>query len=186
MAGLRDRGVSKDYTPCTVLVSDANAPRCGDVVTGESTRSLINIRASVPRGMHGLYEESRHVGKFQGDHRSRALRQTKGAWPHTAIFCRIYGAQSVTTLLQDTARVSRGYMYVRWRNVCSLLFQLNIDYPGTGRSVAREMAYEGSACRATPMCSDRFLSHGSTLTRIKSTSLTVFYVTCDANFSKFF
>lgn len=66
-------------------------PCSGGTETGgfDSRVSLINIRASVythaaftrrgPRGVHAqLYDESRHVGKFQRDHQLQALRQTKG------------------------------------------------------------------------------------------------------------
>lgn len=105
--------------------------------------SLINIRAFTRRGRSGvhawLYDESRHVGKFQRDHRPRVLRQTKGAWPRTVIFCRIYGAPSFTALLQNVARARAASTYVLYtyhrRGNANFLFRVEfvasiIEKPG--------------------------------------------------------
>lgn len=98
----------------------------GGVVRADRRVPLINIKYT--RGIYDrmrarlhaeghartrfTYDESRHVGKFQADHRPQALQQPKGAWPRVTVFCQIYGAPSVTTLLQDAARVSHEYVYM--------------------------------------------------------------------------
>lgn len=131
--------------------------------------------------MHArLYDESRHVGKFQRDHRPRVLRQTKGAWPRTVIFCRIYGAPSFTALLQNAAREQeprvRTYCTYHRRGNASFLSRVGFvasNYRETGRAVVREMAYEGSVRR----CNSTSRSD-CPLVRIKSTSLTLYCIVC--------
>lgn len=79
---------------------------------------------------------ARHVGKFPRDHRSQVLRQTKGAWLHTVIFCRIYGAPSLRLYYRILAeRVSHEY------DVGMRIFSLTsirlVDYRETGRALSR-------------------------------------------------
>jgi len=124
--------------------------------------------------MHArLYDESRHVDKFQRDHRPRVLRQTKGAWLRTVIFCRIYGAPSFTALLQNSRRdaskprVRTHCTYPRRGNASFVShFDSSRWLSRNWRIVAREMARDLFASCGSTTRSDRFLG------RIKPTSLT--------------
>lgn len=90
-----------------------------------------------------LYDESRHVGKFPRDHRSQVLRQTKGAWLHTVIFCRIYGAPSLR-LYYRTRGASKPRVHMCLHvspdvgmRISSLTSIRLVDYRETGRALSR-------------------------------------------------
>lgn len=98
--------------------------------------------------MHALYDESRHVGKFQRDHQLQALRQTKGAQAaYRNILSNLRGAVRYDFITGRGTEVTHegdvtfqcGNAFPFRSDSTSIIVRLGV--------LSRETAYEKSACR---------------------------------------